>query len=77
MQSPGKGSNAAYAFQMVNPPVNKALTACIKAQFGPASPAVGVSHINITHIVKSYSRSCNKQHYFIVNWIPDIDTIAV
>lgn len=44
----------------------------IKAQFCPASPAAGVSHINIMHTVKSYSKSCNKHHYFIVNYIPDI-----
>lgn len=45
----------------------------IKTQFGLASPAARVSHINIMHIVKSYSKSCNEQHHFIVNCIPDID----
>lgn len=56
-----------------SPRANRAPMAYTKAQFGPASPGAGASHSNIMHFVKSYSRSCNTQHYSIANWIPNID----
>lgn len=53
MQALAKGSDVACASRMTISPVTWALLACIKAQFGLVTPVVGVSHINIIHIVKS------------------------